>query len=230
MSARSATRVVRDVARAVASASPRSTASAGGFFDRTSNATTRAFVATAKLSTFCCQTNVSLGNVCASGTASLSSCSQPRVDEPLFERRDDDHVRRSERAATIADEHDHDADPDPARDDTRYSGLEAVARAADRQDQLGVARIPLDLLAQVADVHVDRARLAVVGARHAAARGARDARTRRPDSDASTHEHLELDERELDRLAANLDRAARDVDPQLASLDHLVALARRDAE
>ena len=41
---------------------------------------------------------------------------------------------------------------------------EAVADAAHGQDQLRLVRILLDLLAQVADVHVDRARLAVVGA------------------------------------------------------------------
>ena len=99
---------------------------------------------------------------------------------------------------------------------------EAVADAAHGQDQLGLARVPLDLLAQVADVDVDRARLAVVGAaaepleqlparKHAARRG------------CEHPQELELDERELHLAAAHLDGAPGDVDPHLARLDQLVA-------
>ena len=41
---------------------------------------------------------------------------QPRVDQSPLERRDDDHVGRSERACDDPHEHDHDADADPARE------------------------------------------------------------------------------------------------------------------
>src|SRR3954468_3437252 len=44
---------------------------------------------------------------------------------------------------------------------TRSPVPEAVARAADREDQLGRLRLLFELLAQVADVHVDGARVAV---------------------------------------------------------------------
>ena len=40
---------------------------------------------------------------------------------------------------------------------------EPIARAANRQDQLRIARVPLDLLPKMAYVDVDRPRLTVVG-------------------------------------------------------------------
>src|SRR5919106_1377648 len=97
---------------------------------------------------------------------------------------------------------------------------EAISRAPNGQDQLGVAGITLDLLAQVPDVHVDRPRLSVVGA---AAQALEQLAPREYDARArgEEREHLELDERQLDGLAADLDRAPREIDPELAPLDHL---------
>lgn len=73
-------------------------------------------------------------------------------------------------------------------------------------------------------MHVDRPRLAVVGAstqplEELPARED-DARARRQED-----EHLELDERELHGLAADFHRSPWDVDTQLAALDDLLALA-----
>src|SRR4051794_7556662 len=88
---------------------------------------------------------------------------------------------------------------------------EVVADPAHGEDQLGLLRVLLDLLAQVADVNVDRARIAVGGvapqaleqhrAAEHAARGARQDR-----------EDLELDIGELDLGAAHLDLALAEVD------------------
>ena len=62
-------------------------------------------------------------------------------------------TRRSARLERAAD----------ARAEPAHRLPEAVADAAHGEDQLGLARVALELLAQVADVDVDRARLAVVG-------------------------------------------------------------------
>src|SRR5512145_2572619 len=92
----------------------------------------------------------------------------------------------------------------PPGSDTTLVRPEAIPGAAHGEDQLGIARVALDLLAQVADVDVDRARLPVVGAAPQAlqqlAPGEHDARARR-----EHHQHLELDERQLHWLAASLD-------------------------
>src|SRR4249919_2439521 len=100
-------------------------------------------------------------------------------------------------------------------------GPEAIARAAHREDQLGIARIPLDLLAQVADVDVDRARLAVV---RPAPQSLQELAPREHDAGAlrEDDQHLELDERELDGLPANVDCPSGNVDPELAPLDELL--------
>ncbi len=85
---------------------------------------------------------------------------------------------------------------------------EPIAGAAHGEDQLGLAGVALDLLAQVAHVDVDRPRLAVVGA-------AADALEQLPaaEDDAGIareeRQELELDEGELDRRVAHLDGAAR---------------------
>ncbi len=87
----------------------------------------------------------------------------------------------------------------------------------------GVARLRLELLAQVPDVDVDRARVAVVGAlperleQHPAAEDA--ARLRRERA-----QELELDVGELHRLVPHdLDRPARHVDHEPVALDPLGA-------
>src|SRR4051794_9636348 len=90
---------------------------------------------------------------------------------------------------------------------------EAVADAAHGEDRVGPVRVRLDLLAQMPDVDVDRARVAEVGGppqrleQHAAAVDAARVRHQRP-------QQLELDVGELRPLAAHLDRAARHVDQQ----------------
>ena len=91
---------------------------------------------------------------------------------------------------------------------------EAVARAAHREDQLGLARVALDLLPQVADVDVDRARLAVVRAAPDAleqlAPAEHDARV-----GGERAQQLELDERQLRSGSPRTSTdTAWEVDPQ----------------
>src|SRR5262245_60118147 len=83
---------------------------------------------------------------------------------------------------------------------------EPVAGSADGEDELGIARVALDLLAQMADVDVDRPRLAVVGA---PADPLEQLPSREDDArlGSEQREELELDERQLDRRSAYLDRA-----------------------
>ena len=92
----------------------------------------------------------------------------------------------------------------------------------------GLARLALDLLAQVADVDVDRAWLAVVGAPAEALEelpaGEDDAGVR-----GEQREQLELDERQLDGLAAHLDRAPRQVDARRRRGRSSPRAGRRDA-
>ena len=201
------------------------TASAGRFVESTSNATTRAFVATAKPSTRSCHEQPVLGKRARERNREAFELVEPRVDEAALERRHDDHVGGAECAGDDPDEDEDDADSDSAREGhVRYSGSEAVPGAAHREDQLRIARVPLDLLAQVTHVHVDRARLAIVGA---AAKSLEQLAAREHDAGALREhdEHLELDERQLYGFAANFDRTSRNVDPQLAALDQLFALA-----
>src|SRR6188768_665168 len=102
---------------------------------------------------------------------------------------------------------------------------EAVPRAPHREDQLRLARVALDLLPEMADVDVDRARLAVVGtpadALEQLSAAEHDPRLRR-----EQREQLELDERERDGRAPDVHRAARKVDDDLAPVDHVLAPAR----
>jgi hypothetical protein len=82
-------------------------------------------------------------------------------------------------------------------------------------------RVALDLLAQVAHVDVDGARLAVVGA----AAELLEQLPPREDAAGRAGEHaqeLELDEGQLHLVPAHLHRAPRHVDAQLAHLDDLV--------
>ncbi len=71
---------------------------------------------------------------------------------------------------------------------------------------------------------VDGARLAVV---RAASEPLQELAPREHDTGArrKQNEHLELDERELYRLTANVDRPAWQIDSELAPLDHLDAIA-----
>src|SRR6266516_2386464 len=98
---------------------------------------------------------------------------------------------------------------------------ELVADAAHREEELGLLRVALELLAQVADVDVDRARIAVLGvppdvleqrlaAEHAAGAVGEGA------------EDLELDVGQLHLIAAQGHHAAAEVDRQLAAVDRTV--------
>src|SRR5207247_544467 len=107
---------------------------------------------------------------------------------------------------------------------------EAIADAANRVDVFGLARVAFELLAEVTDVHVDRPRLAVVGAapeflqEHLA--GEDPTRVRGHGS-----QELELDVGELHLFPLELHGAAADVDPQRPRGDDLVAvrsLVRRE--
>src|SRR3954451_15919114 len=95
---------------------------------------------------------------------------------------------------------------------------EAVADAAHREDVFGLLGVGLELLAQVADVDVDRARVAVGrGGPHA-----REQHVAREDASGALGkgaEDLELDERGRDDLAAEADRALGGIDAQLAHLE-----------
>src|SRR6185503_7548282 len=98
---------------------------------------------------------------------------------------------------------------------------EAVAGPPHREYQLRVARVALDLLAEMPDVDVDRARLAVVGA-------PANALEELPPAEhharlgGEQREQLELDERERDGLTPHLDGASRQVDDDLAAVDQVL--------
>ena len=117
-------------------------------------------------------------------------------------RRDDDQVDDREHAGD--DDQEREREPAARRSGAGSPVAEAVADAAHGQDVLGRPRLGLELLAQMADVDVDRARIAVVGAlperleQHPPAED--PARVRRERA-----QQLELDVRELHRLAAHLD-------------------------
>src|SRR3954447_24974845 len=99
--------------------------------------------------------------------------------------------------------------------------LEAVPHAAFGKDHLRVRRIRLQLLAEVTDVDVDGAVVAVLRvAEHvleqfgAGEHAAGLAREREQD--------LELEERELDRVAVQLDGALGRIDAQAVVKDRLI--------
>src|SRR4051794_18843864 len=115
-----------------------------------------------------------------------------------------------------------------ARDGRPLGGLsrlvaEAVAHAAHREEVLRVLRVRLQLLAQVADVDVDRARVAV----GRVAPDPRQQHVAREDAArvaGQSVEDLELDERQLDRRAADPDRALGRVDLQLVDGERQLVL------
>src|ERR671912_522384 len=97
----------------------------------------------------------------------------------------------------------------------------AVADPANREDQLRLVGILLDLLAQMTHVDVDRPGLAVIGA--AAEALEQLAAGEDPAGGRGKHaQQLELDEGQLRLLPAHLDRPPGHVDRQLAGFDHLV--------
>ena len=120
-----------------------------------------------------------------------------RVDEPLLERRDHDRVGREERAADDAEQRQRQLDADAARDAhpsrKRYPAPRTVRISSGSRDST------LDLLAQVPDVDVDRARLAIVGA---AAEPLEQLPARVDDAGVrrEQREQLEFDERQLHEL------------------------------
>src|SRR6478752_2258903 len=96
----------------------------------------------------------------------------------------------------------------------------AIAHARHRLDQLGIARIALDLAAQGGDVNAQKVALAVARAPHLL-------------DDRLVREHLAgmrderpqqvvLDRREVDLGALARDAPPRQVDPQVAELDDRV--------
>src|SRR3954447_12833601 len=99
--------------------------------------------------------------------------------------------------------------------------LEAVPHAALRHDHLRIRRVVFELLTQVADVHVDRALVAVLGVSENVLEqlGAREDATRLP---RERKQDLEFEERELDRLVVALDRSFRRVDPKTVVQQRLV--------
>ena len=151
-----------------------------------------------------------------------------RVHEPALERRHDGHVDDPER--------NRDHDRSSARlswAPTLRSGFiiaEAVADAAHGEDELGLARIALELLAQVAHVDVDRPRLAVVGAAPERLQQHLAACRRGPGWAASVAQELELHVGELDRLAVALHGPPGEIDAQSVGLDRLVPAVGRAGE
>src|SRR5262249_24174602 len=99
----------------------------------------------------------------------------------------------------------------------RLSVPEAVSDAADREQVLRVLWVVLELLAQVADVDVDRARVAVGGVcpdpveQHVA-------REDPPGGAGQGRQDLELDKGQLGLVASHLDRALQEVETQIAEL------------
>ena len=90
--------------------------------------------------------------------------------------------------------------------DRRVVVAEAIAHATYREQVLGLLRVALDLLAQVADVHVDRARVAVGGVAPDASQQ-HVAREHSPGAERQRLEDLELDEGRLHVLVAHPHRA-----------------------
>src|SRR4051794_870751 len=101
---------------------------------------------------------------------------------------------------------------------------EAVADPAHGEDELRLLGIGLELLAQVPDVHVDRARVAI-GRVAPHAREQHVAREHPAGAARHRAEDLELDERGLDELAAQLHRALGRIDPQAGGIDRRLGLA-----
>src|SRR5947208_14974944 len=106
------------------------------------------------------------------------------------------------------------------------SVAEPVADAANREDVFGLARVALELLAQVADVDVDRARFAVV-------RTAPERLQQHPAAVDTARmcgqgpQQLELDVGQLHGLLPDLDGAPSHVDPETVEGDHLFLLRAR---
>ena len=131
--------------------------------------TTRAWKTAAACSANCCSLPTLLVLVEARDPLRvLLELVELRIDELRLERGDDDQVDDAERAGDDEEERQRQAEADAAEPRTppgRHSALpEAVADPSHGEDQLRLVRILLDLLAEVADVDVDRPRLAVVGA------------------------------------------------------------------
>ena len=83
-----------------------------------------------------------------------------RVDQPLFERRDDDDERSGERPADDDDQRQRQPDPDPTGQ--AHASRKQYPAPRTVRISFGSPGVLLDLLAQMPDVDVDRARLAVV--------------------------------------------------------------------
>ena len=142
---------------------------------------------------------------------------------------DRDHVDVDDRdgAEADADRGEGDAPAEAARSQAPPHLLdEAVADAAHGEEELGLLRVALELLAQVPDVDVDGARVAVLGVapdvleqrlagEHPAGRAGERA------------EDLELDVGDPDLLAGQGDEAAVEVDRQVAVDDRAGCRAAR---
>src|ERR687886_1542445 len=93
-------------------------------------------------------------------------------------------------------------------------------------DELGVAGVALDLLAEVADVDVHRALVAELVAPHPTQE--RTAREHPARARGEGHEELELGIGEVHLFASHRHPAAGEVDPQAVIVELVRALARRD--
>src|SRR5205085_12067621 len=104
----------------------------------------------------------------------------------------------------------------PARAARARSSIpEVIPHATHREEELRLLRVPLELLAQVANVHVDGPRIAV---RRVAPQPLEQHRPAVHASGAARErgEDLELDVGQPDRFAADLDRALGEVDLEIA--------------
>ena len=125
------------------------------------------------------------------------------VAQPLLERLQEREGGDSEREHADADKHRDDPRTQP---EVHGSGLaDAVPGSSDGDDQLWILRHRLELLAEMADVNVDRARLPVVGA---PADSLEELSATEHDSGlrGEQRKQLELHERQRDGLSANFDR------------------------
>src|SRR3954454_14187428 len=105
---------------------------------------------------------------------------------------------------------------------------EPVAHAADRQDQLGLLGVALDLLAEVGDVHVAGPHVA---GELRLPQLLHDLQTTEDLSRALGEEpqDLELRPRQVDGLAADRDQVSREVDPHRPGVDRLSLSGRGGA-
>ena len=136
--------------------------------------TTRAWKIEAACSVNCWSLPISFSRAYARATLRvLLELVELRVDQLRLERQDDDQIDDAE-ASRRQRQRQRQAKADPAKPGTApgHSALGSGSRPPHREDQLRLVWIVLDLFAEMANVDVDRPRLAVVERRRADARAA----------------------------------------------------------